>query len=61
MDIVKKENDKYLSLRIDSDLHFKLHFISRYERRSANGQILYLTRQCIDEFEKTNGKIELPK
>ena len=48
----------HLGIRIDDDLHYKLHYISKYEGRSANGQILYLIRQCIAEFEEKHGKIE---
>lgn len=51
-------NQKHLGLRIDPDIHYKLHYISKYEGRSANGQVLYLIRKCIDEFEKKHGKIE---
>ncbi len=53
--------DKHLGIVIDSELHYKLHFISKYEGRSANGQILYLIRNCISEFEEKHGKIEIQK
>ena len=59
MDHMKKEKDKHLGLRIDSELHYKLHFISRYEGRSANGEVIYLIRKAIEEFEKQHGKIEI--
>ena len=52
------EKDKHLGLRIDSDTHHKLKFLSEYEGRSINGQILYLIRQSILEHEKKHGKIE---
>ena len=52
------EKDKHLGIRINSELHHKLHYISRYEGRSANAQILYLIRQNIAEFEKAHGEIE---
>lgn len=52
------EKDKHLGIRIDKDTHYKLHYISKYEGRSANGQILYLVRKCITDFEEKNGKIE---
>ena len=58
MDVLKKEKDKHLGLRIDSELHYKLHFISKYEGRSANGEVIYLIRKAIEEFEKEHGKIE---
>lgn len=54
------EKDKHIGIRIDKELHFKLHYISKYEGRSANGQIIYLIQKCIREFEESNGKIELP-
>lgn len=49
---------KHISIRIDDETHYKLHFISKYEGRSANGQIKYLLNKCIKEFEDKNGKIE---
>lgn len=60
MDIRKKEKDKHLGLRIDSELHYKLHYISRYDGRSANGEVIWLIRQQIEAFERKHGKIELP-
>ena len=53
--------EKHLGLRIDENTHYKLHFISKYEGRSANGQILYLLRKCIEEFEDKHGDIEIKK
>ena len=58
MDVLKKDKDKHLGLRIDSELHYKLHYISKYEGRSANGEVIYLIRKAIEEFEKEHGKIE---
>jgi hypothetical protein len=52
--------EKHLGIRIDEELHYKLHYISKYEGRSANGQIMYLIRKCIAEFEKQNGEIQMP-
>lgn len=60
MNIKKPEKDKHLGLHIDQELHYKLHYLSRYEGRSANGEILYLIRQAIAKFETDNGPIELP-
>jgi hypothetical protein len=61
MSTEKPEKDKHLGLRIDNELHYKLHYISNYEGRSANGEVIYLIRQCIDRFESEHGKIEMPK
>lgn len=57
---MRNKNNKHLGIEVDPELHYKLHYISKYEGRSANSQILYLIRQCIKEFEKENGKIDLP-
>ncbi|MBQ7254991.1 MAG: hypothetical protein IJS31_01930 [Oscillospiraceae bacterium] len=54
------KKEKHLGIRIDDALHYKLHYISDYYGRSANGQILYLARKAIEEFEEKHGKIELP-
>ena len=56
--MIKKDKDKHLGLRIDSDTHFKLQYISQYEGRSINGEVLYLIRKEIERFEKEHGKIE---
>ena len=53
------DKNKHLGIRIDSELHYKLHYISKYEGRSANGQILFLIRKCIQEFEKEHGEIKM--
>ena len=60
MDTFKKDKDKHLGLRIDSELHYKLHYISQYEGRSANGEVIYLIRKAIEGFEKQHGKIDMP-
>ncbi len=59
MNMQKMDKDKHLGLRINSELHYKLHYISRYEGRSANGQVIYLIRRAIDEFEKEHGEIKI--
>ncbi len=48
---------KSLSIRIDSEVLNKLHYIADYEARSANGQILILIRDCIKKFEEEHGEI----
>lgn len=55
---MRNKNNKHLGIEIDPELHAKLHYIAKYEGRSANGQILFLLRQCIREFEEKNGTIE---
>ncbi|MCI2056037.1 MAG: hypothetical protein LKJ86_02715 [Oscillibacter sp.] len=51
------EKNKHLGIRIDAETHAKLHYISHYEGRSGNGQILYLIRKCISDFEELHGEI----
>lgn len=57
---MRNKLNKHLGIEIDPELHYKLHYIAKYEGRSANGQILYLIRKCIREFEKEDGEIILP-
>lgn len=58
---MRNKNNKHLGIEIDPELHYKLHYISKYEGRSANGQILYLIRRCIQQFERENGEIPMPE
>lgn len=55
---MKKERDSHLGFRMDKETHDKLFYIAQYEGRSGSGQILYLIRKCIAEFEKEHGTIE---
>lgn len=54
---MRNKANKHLGIEIDPELHYKLHYIAKYEGRSANGQILYLIRKCIREFEEAEGAI----
>ena len=58
---MRNKKNKHLGIEIDPSLHYKLHYISDYEGRSANGQILYLIRKCIREFEEAEGEITVPQ
>lgn len=49
---------RHLSINIDSEALAKLHYVSKYEGRSASGQIMYLINTCIRNFEKEHGAIE---
>ncbi len=53
------KKDKHLGIRIDKETHYKLHYISKYEGRTGNGQVLYLICKCIKEFEEKYHKIEI--
>ena len=50
---------KSLSIKIDEEMLNKLHVVADYEGRSANSQILILIRDCIKEYEKENGEINI--
>ena len=51
------EKDKHLGLRIDAETHEKLKDMAQYDGRSINGEVLYLIRQAIMEYEKKIKKI----
>ena len=56
---MRNKNNKHLGIEIDPELHYKIRYIAKYEGRSINGQILYLLRQHIKEFEQREGEIIL--
>ena len=55
---MRNKNNKHLGIEIEPELHSKLQYISKYEDRSMNGQILYLIRNCVRQFEQKHGTIE---
>lgn len=55
------KKNKHISIRIDEDVLKKFHYVSKYEDRSASGQIMYLINNCIREFEEKHGTIKLPQ
>ena len=50
------KKDKHLGLRIDSETHEKLKDMAQYDGRSINGEVLYLIRQAIMEYERKTKK-----
>ena len=58
---MRNKNNKHLGIEIDPEMHYKLHYIAKYEGRSGNGQVLHLIRQCIRDFENQQGPISLPE
>ncbi len=58
---MRNKDNKHLGIEIDKDLHYKLHYVAKYEGRSGNGQVLYVLNKYIREFEKENGEIKIPQ
>ncbi len=54
---MRNKQNKHLGLEIEPDLHSKLKYIAKYEDRSINGEIIYLIKKAIREFENQNGEI----
>lgn len=54
---MRNKNNRHLGIEIDPELHRKLKHIASYEGRSINGQVLYLVRKCVREFEAEQGEI----
>ena len=52
-----KDDTKHLGLRIDAQTHYKLRYLARYDGRSCNGEVLYLLRRYIEDFEREHGTI----
>ena len=57
---MRNKANKHIGMEIPPELHYKLHYISKYYGRSANGEIIFLIRQAIRDFEKAEGEIEVP-
>lgn len=54
------DDKAHFSVRMNRELHDKFQYAAAYEGRSMSGQILYLVNQCVREFEKEHGPIDLP-
>ena len=50
---------KSLTLRLDDELLYKIRYVSSYEGRSMNQQIIQWVRKYIDYFEKQVGIINI--
>lgn len=55
---MKADTSKF-TLRTDSDLLRKFHFVADYNGRSANRELEVLMKKHIAEFEKNHGEISL--
>ncbi|MGN0204870.1 MAG: hypothetical protein ACI4BB_10025 [Coprococcus sp.] len=52
------EKAKHLGLRIDSETHRKLKWLSDFEGCSINGEVLNLIRRAVLEMEKECGPLD---
>ena len=51
----------HLSIRMDKELHDKVQYVASYQGRSMSSLILDLMLECVRDFEKEHGMIELEK
>lgn len=51
------DNKTRYTLRIDQRLLDKFGYIADYEGRTKNGQLVYLIRKYVEDFEKEHGEI----
>ena len=55
--MMKKQ--KHISIRIDEVVLKKFHHVSKYDDRSASGQIMFLINKSIRDFEEKHGEIDV--
>lgn len=48
-------------IRFPEELLRKLAYVARKNHRSLNAQLEHLAQQCVDEYERANGDIQLPR
>lgn len=53
------DKNKHIGLRCSDEVLKKLKYLSAYEGRSINGEIIYLINQAIRKFESENGIINI--
>lgn len=53
------KKQKHISIRIDEITLKKFHHISKYDDRSASGQIMFLINKTIRDFEEMHGEINV--
>ena len=47
------------TLRVEPRLWSKFKFVASYNGRTLNKQLIVMIRDCVDEFEKKNGFIDV--
>ncbi len=48
-------------IRFTPEMLYKITHIAKNNLRSLNAQLEFLAKQCIDEYEKENGSIDVPE
>ena len=51
------KKQRHISIRMDAEMLDKFYYVSKYYGRSGSGQITYLMRSFVAEFEKEHGEI----
>ena len=54
-----KGNKIQSAVRLEAEMHAKINFIAKRNRRSLNAQLEFLAQECIEEYEEKHGAIEL--
>ena len=52
---------KHVSLRIDEELLEQFRYVCDYYGRSANGQLLFMIRRTVEQFQRQHGPIQRPE
>ena len=53
------DNKTRYTLRIEPELLEKLGYIAEYDGRTKNGELIWMIRQLVANFEKEHGEIKL--
>lgn len=56
-----KKMTKVTTIRMDSELMYKLQYIAEYDGRTMNGMVNAIVRRYIASFENQHGPIEVPE
>ena len=54
------KREKHVGFRIENELHRKMVYIAEYEGRSLTWQMVHLMQDCVRQFEKEHGPIDIP-
>ena len=53
------DNKTRYTLRIEPELLDKFGYIAEYDWRTKNGELLWIIKQLVANFERENGEIKL--